>query len=145
MIILRKKSKIHISYFHSSNLVCYVMNLNTNNESLTLFGYSIQSSQINCNSVWCFLHINFWHFEHFVFNLLFSFSLSITQDFLPTIASTHLKRLPNVELKFSVWEWADTLLIPMTRLIFLITVIFNSFDWLYLLLIVGKTNSFLRL
>ena len=46
------------------------------NESITMFGYSIQSSQINCSSVWCFSHTNFWRFEHFVFNLLFSFSLS---------------------------------------------------------------------
>ena len=35
------------------------------NESITLFGYSVQSSQINCSSAWCFLHTNFWHFEHF--------------------------------------------------------------------------------
>ena len=36
----------------------------------------------------------------------------------------------------------DTLLIPRTRLILqLLTVIFNPFDWLYLLLIAAKTKS----
>ena len=91
------------------------------NEFITMFGYSVQSSQINSSSVWCFLYIKFWHFEHFVFNLLFRFSLS-----------THWMHLPDVWLKCSGWWWADTSL--------LITVIFNTFDWLYLLLIAGKTN-----
>ena len=115
------------------------------NGSITMFGSLIQSSQINCSSVWCFLYINFWHFEHFVFNLLFSFSPSALQDILPTIASKHLKHLTDVGLKFSGLGWADTSLIPRTHLILLITAIFNPFHWLYLLLIACKTNSFSRL
>ena len=104
-----------------------------------MFGYSIQSSQTNCSSVWCFLHTYFWHLEHFIFNLLFRFSFSALQDFLPTIVSTYLKHLPNVGLKFSGWGRANTSLIPRTRLILLVTVNLNPFGWLYLLLIAGKT------
>ena len=109
-----------------------------NNESITMFGYSIQFSQINDSSVWYFLHVNFWSMD---FNLLFSFSLSPLQDCLPTIDSTHLKGLPDVGLKLSGWERVDTSLIPRTCLFLLITVIFNPFDWLHLVLIAGKTNS----
>ena len=29
------------------------------NEFITMFGYWVQSSQINSSSVWCFLHIKF--------------------------------------------------------------------------------------
>ena len=40
-------------------------------------GYSIQSSQkINCSSVWCFLHLNFWHFEFFAF-LVFELTVQL--------------------------------------------------------------------
>ena len=85
-----------------------------------------------CSSVWSFLHTNFLHFEHFVFNLWFSFSLSALQDLLPTTASTHLKHLPDVVVKFSGFGRANTFLIPRTRLILLITIIFNTFDLLYL-------------
>ena len=44
-------------------------------------------------------------------------------------------------LKFSSWAQGDASLIPRTRVIMLITIIFNPFDWLYLLLITGKTHS----
>ena len=128
MIIMRKKQKLHICYFHFFKFFFMLCTSILINESITMFGYSIQSSQINCNSVWWFLDINFWHFEHFVFNLLLRFSLSGLEDFLQTIASTYLKHLSDVGLKFSGWGRAGTSLIPRTHLILLITVIFNQFD-----------------
>ena len=98
---------------------------------------------INCSSVWCFIRKNFWHFEHFVFNLLFSFSFSALQDFLPTIASKHLKHLPDVGLKFRLIA-GRYLVDSKNTLNLLITIIFNPFDSLYFLLIAGKTKSFLK-
>ena len=111
------------------------------NESITMFGSSIQFSQIYCSFVSCFLHINIWYFEH-IFHQLVVQVLSLC---LQTIISTHLKHLSNVGLKFSGWGQVNTSLIPGTCLTLLIIVILNPFDWLFLLLIAGKTNPFLRL
>ena len=61
---------------------------------------------------------------------LLPFSLA---RFLPTTASTHLKHLPEVVLKFSGFGRANTLLISRTRLILFIKIIFNPFDLLYVL------------
>ena len=77
MMVVRKNQKFTSVIFVSSHLVFFTLLISILiNESITMFDYSIQSSQMNSSSVWCFLYINFWHFEHFVFNLLFSFSLS---------------------------------------------------------------------
>ena len=55
MIIVRKKQKIQISYFHFFKS-CFTLRTSILiNESITMFGYSIQSSQINCSSALCFL------------------------------------------------------------------------------------------
>ena len=89
--------------------------------------------------------MNFWHFDHFVLNLLFSFSLSALWYFLPTISSINLKHLPDVGLNFSGWERANILSIQKMRLILLITVIFNPFDYLYLRFMADKTSFFPRL
>ena len=134
-----QKQKIHICYFHFffsyfQILFFKILTLILINESITMLGYSIQSSEINCSSISSFLHTNVWHFEQFVFNFWFRFSLSALQDFLPKAASTHLSHLPDVVLKFSDFGQANTFLIPGTRLILLITIIFNPFDLLYLLL-----------
>ena len=61
---------------------------------------------------------------------LLPFSLA---RFLPTTASTHLKHLPEVVLKFSGFGRANTLLISRTRLILFIKIIFSPFDLLYVL------------
>ena len=61
---------------------------------------------------------------------LLPFSLA---RFLLTTASTHLKHLPEVVLKFSGFGRANTLLISRTRLILFIKIIFNPFDLLYVL------------
>ena len=86
-IIVRKKQKqkIHICYFHFffscfQILFFTLCTLILINESIIMFGYSMQSLQINCSFLWSFLHTNFWHFEYFVFNLWSSFSLSVLQD-----------------------------------------------------------------
>ena len=92
----------------------------------------IDAISTQCSSVWSFLHTNFWHFEHFVFNLWLSFSLSALEDLLPTAASTHLKHLPDVVVKLSGFGRANTFLIPRIRLVLLITIIFNTFNLLYL-------------
>ena len=86
-IIVRKKQKqkIHICYFHFffscfQILFFTLCTLILINESIIMFGYSMQSLQINCSFLWSFLHTNFRNFEYFVFNLWSSFSLSVLQD-----------------------------------------------------------------
>ena len=86
-IIVRKKQKqkMHICYFHFffscfQILFFTLCTLILINESIIMFGYSMQSLQINCSFLWSLLHTNFWHFEYFVFNLWSSFSLSVLQD-----------------------------------------------------------------
>ena len=83
-IIVRKKQqqRIHKEFFFSYFQILFftLCTLILINESITMFGYSMQSSEISCSSLWSFLHTNFWHFEHFVFNFWSSFSFSALKD-----------------------------------------------------------------
>ena len=65
-IIVRKKQKqkIHICYFHFffscfQILFFTLCTLILINESIIMFGYSMQSLQINCSFLWSFLHKTF--------------------------------------------------------------------------------------
>ena len=107
---------------------------------MTMFGYSIQSSQIDSSSVWCLFTYKLLAFPTFCFQLIVQLLLFSFVRFL-TNNSFHI-------FEASTKCWVEILKLGTGRcwyLILLIKVIFNRFDWLYILLNAGKTNSFPRL
>ena len=143
MIIVRKKQKIHISYFNffeSCFLRCSYLKTN---ESIKMFWLL---NTIFPNKLQFYYLVPFTYkilaFQTFCFGLIVQLLPFIIAGFLTNNSFHTFEACTNVGQKFSGWGWDDTLLITRTRLILLITVIFNSFDWLYLLLTADKTNSF---